>query len=132
MEPVNPKDLAATRAKKPPLHLLEHAADVEIAVALADGARKYGRKNFYERPILANVYGGAIRRHIGAWLAGEDEDPLTGINHLAYIGANIHVLFAAIDRGMFRDDRGPEAQSDVQKRLSDASNEGGNVGGLVG
>ena len=27
---INPKELAATRDQKPPLHLLEHAADVEI------------------------------------------------------------------------------------------------------
>lgn len=130
-EPVNPKDIAATRDQKPPLHLLEHSADVEIAKVMAHGAEKYGRRNFYTIPILANVYGGAIRRHIGAWLMGEDIDPESGHSHLAHIGANIHVLFAAMQEGMFLDDRGPECQSEVQKRLSDASNSGGNVGTVM-
>lgn len=118
----NPKQLAATRDKKPPLHLLEYVADCEIAAALSHGAEKYGRKNFHETPILANVYGGAIRRHIGQWLNEEDLDSDSGLSHLAHIGANIHVLFAAMAAGTFVDDRAPEQQSEVQKRLSDASN----------
>lgn len=121
-EPVNPKDIAATRDKKPPLHLLEYAADLEIARALATGANKYGRRNFITLPILATVYGGAIKRHIGAWLDGEDIDPESGFSHIAHIGANVHVLLSAISHDTFSDDRGPEEQSEVQKRLSDASN----------
>lgn len=118
----NPKELAATRDQKAPLHLLEHAADCEIAAALSHGAHKYGRKNFHQTPILANVYGGAIRRHIGQWLDGEDFDKDSGLSHLAHIGANIHVLFASMAAGTFTDDRGPEEQSEVQARLSAASN----------
>lgn len=118
----NPKDAAATRDQKPQLHLLEYAADCEIAQALANGAFKYGRKNFHTIPILANVYGGAIRRHVGQWLDGEDFDKDSGLSHLAHIGANIHVVFAAMSKGMFTDDRGPEERSEVQQRMSDASN----------
>lgn len=118
----NPKELAATRDKKAPLHLLEYAADCEIAAALSHGARKYGRKNFQQTPILANVYGGAIRRHVGAWLTGEDIDPESGLSHLAHIGANVHVLLSAMAHRTFVDDRGPEEQSEVQARMSAASN----------
>lgn len=103
----NPKAAAAIRDKKPPLHLLEYPADVEISLVLETGAVKYGKKNFrVVGSISADVYGGAIRRHIGAWLNGEDLDHDSGLSHLAHIGANIHVLFAAMEAGTFDDDRG--------------------------
>lgn len=105
---VNPKEAAALREGKPPLDLLEHAADIEIARVLATGAAKYGRKNFHTSPIKANVYGGAIRRHVGAWLDGEDLDPESGLSHIAHIGACVHVLFAAMSAGQFVNDRDPE------------------------
>lgn len=109
MEPVNPKELAATRDSKPPLDLLEHPAEIEIARALATGAHKYGKKNFRAiGSIKASVYGGAVRRHIGAWLNGEDIDPDSGLSHLAHVGACIHVLFGSMEAERFEDDRGPQ------------------------
>lgn len=105
---VNPKELAAQRDSKPPLDLLEHAAEIEIARALQTGASKYGRKQYLTVPILGSVYGGAIRRHVGVWLDGEDLDPESGLSHLAHVGANVHVLFGAMRTGVFTDDRLPE------------------------
>lgn len=104
-EIVNPKTIVA--ATKPPLHLLEYAADVEIAKALHNGAytKGYGRKNYLHSPIPATVYGGAIRRHVGQWLAGEDVAEDSGIHHLAHIGAGIHIVFATMANGNFVDDR---------------------------
>lgn len=102
-ETINPKTLAG--AVKAPLHLLEYAADVEIAKALADGALKYGRKNYLHGAIPATVYGGALRRHVGLWLAGEDNAEDSGIHHLAHVGAGIHIVFAALANGNFVDDR---------------------------
>lgn len=119
---VNPKATAATRDQKPPLHLLEHAADVEIARALATGAKKYGERNYQTIPISASVYAGAIRRHVGAWLDGEDVDPESGINHLAHVGANVHVLLDALKRGNFKDDRGPGEQTQAQRSNEIKSN----------
>lgn len=105
---VNPKELAAARDAKPPLDLLEMPAEIEIARVLATGAAKYGRKNFrHGGAINASVYGAAIRRHIGAWLNGEDEDPDSGLSHLAHVGACVHVLFASMEAGTYVDDRGP-------------------------
>lgn len=122
MEPVNPKDLAATRDKKPPLDLLEYAADVEISQVMQHGADKYGRKNYQTLPIMATVYGGAIRRHVGQWLDGQDTDTDSGLSHLAHIGANIHVLLAAMAAEKFVDDRGPAPRSDEQETRGAASN----------
>lgn len=107
----NPKQLAAVRDDKPPLDLLEHPADCEIARALQTGAVKYGRKNFRAvGKINASTYGAAIRRHVGAWLNGEDLDPESGLSHLAHVGACVHVVFAAMEARTYVDDRGPETE----------------------
>lgn len=106
----NPKELAAIREDKPPLDLLEHCADIEIARALAGGALEYGRRNFRASPIKASVYAGAIRRHIGAWASGQERDPKSGLSHLAHVGACVHVVFAAQEAGCFVNDLDPEVK----------------------
>jgi hypothetical protein len=122
MTELNPKDAAATRDNKPRLDLLEHCADVEIAAALLTGAAKYGVGNYRTIPIAARVYGAAIKRHVGAWLEGQELDPESGLSHLAHIGANVHVLFGALDAGTLQDDRGPAERSEEQEARSAASN----------
>lgn len=105
---INIKQLAAERDGKPPLELLEFPADCEIAWVLKHGSEKYRTKNFRAGGMVnGTVYGGAIRRHIGAWLNGEDNDPDSGRSHLAHIGACVHVLFGAMEAGTYVDDRGP-------------------------
>jgi hypothetical protein len=115
MTELNPKDAAATRDNKPRLDLLEHSADIEIAAALLTGAAKYGVGNYRNVPIAARVYGAAIKRHVGAWLEGQELDPESGLSHLAHIGANVHVLFGALDAGTLQDDRGPAERSEDQE-----------------
>lgn len=105
---LNPKDLLAQHEDRVPLDLLEHAADMLIARALQAGAREYGRRNFRLSPIKASTYGAAIKRHIGAWLDGEEVDPKSGLPHIAHVGANVHVILSALDAGTFIDDRAPE------------------------
>ena len=121
-KPLNPKARAATRDGKAPLDLLEREANEQIARALQTGAKKYGKMNYKTIPIFATTYGAAIRRHIDAWLDQEDEDPESGLNHLAHIGANVHVLLDVMRHGDFRDDRGPQPRTEEQERLSSASN----------
>ncbi len=107
--PANPKDVQALRDGKVPLDLIEHAAEVEIAKAMHTGAMKYGRRNYChpDTPIYATTYGAAVRRHMGAWLAGEDLDPDSGLSHWAHIGANVNVVLGAMAAGTFIDDRAP-------------------------
>ena len=101
----NPKEVAAEKEGKVPLDLLEPAADREIALALAFGAAKYGLCNYAETPIAARVYVAAIRRHVAAWLEGEEVAEDSGLHHLAHIGASVHVVMAAMKAGTFVDDR---------------------------
>lgn len=104
-EYVNPKDVEALKLDKAPLDLLEPAADEATARAIAFGAEKYGTRNYVESPIAARVYVAAIRRHVTAWLMGEDYAPDSGVHHLGHIAANAHVAMAAIEAGTFLDDR---------------------------
>jgi hypothetical protein len=101
----NPKDEAAKNEDRVPLDLLEPVADEQIARALQQGAQKYGRRNFTKTPIEARVYGAAMRRHLAAWLEGEDNAPDSGVHHLGHVGACVHVVLKAIESGSFVDDR---------------------------
>jgi hypothetical protein len=105
----NPKDEAAHSLDKTRLDLLEPVADEQIARALAFGADKYGIRNFTQTPIEARVYVAALRRHIDAWLNGRDIDRDSGLHPLAHVGANVHVVLAAIEAGTFIDDRAASA-----------------------
>jgi hypothetical protein len=117
------KALAAAANKKAPLDLLEYQADQQIALALQTGAEKYGKKNFYDSETFMSTYGAAMRRHLGAWLDGEDHDPESGLHHLAHLGACVHIIFAACVHGNMADDRGPQPRTADQQMRSDAGNQ---------
>jgi hypothetical protein len=111
----NPKDEAAKHEDRVPLDLLEPVADEQIARALQQGAQKYGRRNFVQTPIEARVYVAAMKRHIAAWLDGEDDAPDSGVNHLAHVGASVHILLKAMECGSFVDDREGYAEGAEQE-----------------
>ena len=86
------------------MDLLPPKALNEVARVFSFGAEKYGDHNWrgglkYSRLI------GATLRHVTAWIAGETEDPESGINHLAHAACNILMLleYTALDLG--EDDR---------------------------
>ena len=120
----NPKAGAAFRDGKAPLDLLEPKANTGTAIAMGDGAKKYGRQNYLTIPIRYRTYLAAIQRHLDAIKDGEDIDPdsASGVHHLDSIGANVHVLRAVIDRDNFIDDRGPEQRTPEQEEASQRSN----------
>lgn len=105
----NPKELAAAADGKAPLEYLEAACNPGEARVLKGGAERHGRRNFTLSPIRAQVYVGALRRHIDAWAGGEDTDPDSGESHLSHIRANVAVLQSAMAAGTFVDDRGEAA-----------------------
>lgn len=127
MEASNPKADAATRDSKAPLDLLEHVANVKAAFALKDGAVKYGKKNYRTIPIYASTYIAAIARHAGLYADGEDVAEDSGVDHLAHIMANVHVMYGAMSAGVFVDDRGPQERTPEQEQNSSASNAQHNV-----
>lgn len=106
----NPKDRLAQAQDKPPLEFLEPAADELIARVMQNGAKKYGRRNYIAERIDLMVYIAAIKRHVAALQEGQDLDPDTGIHHLAHVGANVHVVLAALKAGTLNDNRPLEGE----------------------
>ncbi len=99
----NPKDAIGTN--KVPMHLWPKTATVLGALGLLDGATKYGRSNWRAVGIRATIYYDAVDRHMSAWLEGEDNDPDSGLPHLAHALAGLAIVVDAIAAGRFNDDR---------------------------
>jgi hypothetical protein len=102
-KPTNPKD--AIGSTKIPLHLWPTTATVYGAMALQDGACKYGRNNWRAMGVRATVYIDAMQRHLIRYAAGEDIDPDSGLPQLAMVLACAAILVDAKEAGMLNDDR---------------------------
>jgi len=105
-KPTNPKDRTATNRLD--LSLFPATAEAYGALAMAEGDAKYGGYNYRISGVLASVYRAACKRHLDKWFNGEDEDPKTGVPHLANAIACLAVLVDAIEAGVLKDDRPPK------------------------
>lgn len=101
----NPKD--AVGVKKVGISVLSFAVLFELALAVFEGARKYGKFNWRKVGVRSSVYIDACFRHIASWQEGENIDPESGISHLVKAEACLHILRDAQIRGMMTDDRPP-------------------------
>jgi len=99
----NPKDMLGS--VKAYTHLIPTAPLYEVGLAMFEGARKYGSHNYRAIGTRATVYYNAARRHMDAWLEGEDIDPDSGIHHLMKAVACFMVLRDSMIMGNFEDDR---------------------------
>jgi hypothetical protein len=99
----NPKDLIGDL--KPQIHLVPAALQIQAALAMANGAAKYGPYNWRENRVRATVYVSAIQRHLLAWLDGEDIADDSGVSHLGHIAAGVGILLDAEATGNLIDDR---------------------------
>lgn len=117
----NPKDIIGQT--KPPMHLIPPAAEVLEAVVLGLGARKYGGQfNWRESPVRASVYIAAAKRHLAQWMDGADNDPESGVSHLAHVRACMGILLDAQETGNLIDDRpGVGAATRLIERHTDKS-----------
>ena len=104
-EATNPKDRIG--AHKPPLDLIPPAAEILESVVMGLGARKYGPYNWRSASVKATIYVAAARRHLAQWLDGQDEDPESGVSHLAHARACLGILLDAIATKHWIDDRPP-------------------------
>ncbi len=105
----NPK--AAHGARKVPMGLVPPIAEVHEARAFGEGAERYGPYNWRAAGVDAMTYIHAIRRHLAAYLDGEDDDPKSGVPHLAKIRACCAILLDAHDLGNLEDNRPPAGKS---------------------
>lgn len=105
----NPKDAAAF--DKAPLHLVPASFKAYTAMALAEGAMKYGSWNWRAAGVRASVYVSALQRHLDKWFNGEEFDPETGVPHLANACACLAVLIDGKTQQNMTDDRPPRQYS---------------------
>lgn len=103
----NPKD--AVGISKVPFTVIPFSVLAELAVAMYEGARKYGRHNYRKSPVRGSIYIDATFRHLGAWWEGEDEDAGSGLSHVTKAIASLTVLRDAMMQGKFVDDRPPKS-----------------------
>jgi hypothetical protein len=101
----NPKD--AIGSKKPPHSTVSQAVMAEVGVGMLEGSIKYGRHNYREIGVRAEVYYDATRRHIDAWWEGEDIDPDSGLSHITKAICSLCVLRDAMIQSKLYDDRPP-------------------------
>jgi hypothetical protein len=102
-KPSNPKDVIGSG--KVPFHLWPETASALGALALEWGMLKYGRGNFRAVGVRASIYYDALRRHVNAWFEGQDNDPESGLPHLAHALACLAVIIESQSEGKFNDDR---------------------------
>lgn len=92
---------------KPRVDLLQFNALREVGKVAAFGAKKYGERNWEEcadRWDWGKLIGSALR-HTWAWITGEDNDPESGINHLAHGAWNVLTVLELVLAGRGKDNR---------------------------
>lgn len=117
----NPKDLLGV--KKPQLDLIPITSMVYQAIAMADGAKKYGAYNWREKKVKASIYYAAAMRHMAAWFNGEEVAKDSLKPHLAHAIANIGILIDAYESGNLINNR-PIALASVEDLLAKWTNNG--------
>lgn len=99
----NPKDLIGI--KKPQIGLLPGAGKIYGALAMQDGAAKYGPYNWRDKKVRYTIYLDALERHLLALRDGENVAPDSGLPHLGHIIACASILADAVEGGFIIDDR---------------------------
>lgn len=94
-----------TAENKTPLQLIPAALNESLALALKHGAEKYGPWNWRRSKVGMMTYIGAMRRHLDAFLEGEDCAHDSGISHLGHIAASCAIMLDAQKHGVLVDDR---------------------------
>ena len=102
----NPKTLVG--ATKVPLHLVPPSATHYLALALEDGASKYGPYNWRDSAISISTYHAACKRHMDAYWDGEEYAKDSGIHHVAHAMACCALILDALTINMLVDDRPPK------------------------
>lgn len=99
----NPKSQFGTL--KTPYRLMPTFPLALEAEVFALGAKKYGAHNWRETSVSSAVYFEAALRHLFAWYEGEDNDPESGVNHLAHVRACMGIVLDAKHHNRLINDR---------------------------
>jgi hypothetical protein len=99
----NPKD--SVGCKKAPLHGMPAPVLMECGLVKLHGDLKYGEYNWRDVGVRASIYYDALMRHMMAFWEGEDNDPDSGISHIAHAMTGLAVLRDSMIQGNWVDDR---------------------------
>lgn len=99
----NPKDLLGI--KKVQLNLVPPSSLIYQALAMEDGARKYGAFNWRKNKVITSIYVAAAMRHLMSYLDGEEDAQDSKKPHLAHALACIGIIVDAKETGNLVDDR---------------------------
>ena len=105
----NPKDILASR--KVALGLFPRAGKIYGALAMSEGAKKYGPYNWREKGVLHTVYLDAIERHLDAVRDGQWLDPESGFPHMGHIVAGAAIILDANSVGKLINDLPPPGKA---------------------
>lgn len=109
-KPTNPKD--AVGINKINYSVIPANVLGEVALALTEGALKYGRHNYRGVGVRSSVYYDAAMRHLTAFWEGEDIDAESGLSHITKAISGLIVLRDCMMRGNDTDDRPPKSKED--------------------
>lgn len=85
-------------------HLLPVEGTEEMIRVMEFGAKKYGDYNWYLGMDWLRLFN-ACMRHMWAWFLGEENDPESGISHLAHASCCILMLSSLVKRNVGKDGR---------------------------
>jgi hypothetical protein len=88
----NPKDAIAKEEERVAFHTIPPIAKVYLALAMMEGAKKYGWFNWRKFPIDHKFYTDAAERHLTALQDGEWLDKDSGLPHAAKVMACMAIL----------------------------------------
>lgn len=90
---------------KPRPDLLPVDALLAVSAVMATGVEKHGARTWEAGRPWGGEYG-AVLRHLWAWWGGQENDPDTGLPHLAHAAARVLMLLAMTKRRVGADERG--------------------------
>lgn len=103
IDQTNPKDLLGV--KKPRLSLVPPSGFVYAALALANGADKYGSYNWRDKKVQSMIYLEACMRHLLSYQDGEENAKDSGVHHLGHAIACLLILIDAKETRNLIDNR---------------------------
>lgn len=117
VDETNPKDRLGVL--KPQLHLVPPASILYEALAMEDGANKYGPYNWRQKKVRLSIYISACKRHLDEYWDGENEARDSKKPHLAHAKACLGIIIDALETGNLIDDRPTKgSMSDLIERFT--------------
>lgn len=99
----NPKDLVGN--SKVSISMLPPIGTVMGAMAMMDGAEKYGPYNWRAKDVIAHIYVDAAMRHLMDWWEGQEAASDSSVHHLGHAIACCAILLDAQANENLIDDR---------------------------